>query len=162
MREKVLDAMLAKQTLQQIAAWCKPEVSEATLSRWRMKIFHRKLATQSAVIDAIANKDQNKKQAVSTAVQRAVTIATLDPFTARLHQHQATIDKSLNTTEDPLAVAALISTDIRGLELNARLCGRLENAGSQTIINIVTPQAQPAEPAQPADCYGTIDIKASR
>jgi hypothetical protein len=164
MRAKVVDAIIAHQTLQQIASWLQPKVSEATLCRWRMKVLATSGKAQDAVNQAIANIDKGLPQAAREVASRAAIAASIDPFIARVEElrreRQAVKDACLQSLETPdLGTwAKLDGNDLKELEIHAKLAGRY-NDGSQTTINIVVPMtAQPAA-SEPADIE-IIDIRA--
>jgi hypothetical protein len=155
-RQKIIEAILAGSTLRQITAWANPPVSTASICRFKRNALAKVQDSLSAANLAIANRDTDLppdstivKQDVSLAVTRAALTAAADPFIARIQKHQATLDAAITDAaadKDARGIASLVSTDLKGLELHARLAGRLDTPAQQTNIMIVCPAGAP-EPA---------------
>ena len=162
MAERVPDSQIAK------AQWLKPPIDRTTLWRFRKTKLEAKLqqaalgpATVAATLQAkglLANTDQ-VNEAVNAVVAATVARLGADPYLARIARHQQTIDDSLQDAradKDGRTVAALIGTDLKGLELDARLTGRLETVATTTNIYVV----QNAIALPPAPERPVIDVKA--
>lgn len=140
-RKKIIDAILSRQAYRDIEKWADPPVTRGSLSRFAVTLRHKtrdKVSAISEVIAQNANNDKELSPAVTRAVTEAAMLAVLDPIRERIAQHQRTIDRSLSTAEineDGRTVASLISTDLKGLELDARLSGRLDNQQSGIVNN---------------------------
>jgi hypothetical protein len=169
MREQIDTELLAGKTPADIArsSWLNPKLSRQAI--WGYWVDHVKprLGANTSILKALQDNGLLSEAAnverVGKELERVTGAALLaDPYRARIAQHQATADRAMVTAEangDGRTVAALISTDLKGLELDARLTGRLDTSASPSVsIIIQVPQAQAATVAQQAADGEIIDI----
>lgn len=167
-RHKIIEALLAGQTLKQIAAWTEPAVSTAAICRWRRNA----IAPANQALSAIA--PNNDIHAIPTAahvdhqaVTRVALLNAADPFLTAVAHQTTRRARWMRDIEDAgdysdngpdyKTLAVLDRNDQSGLELHARLAGRLDApAQNQTNIMIVCP-ASHTEAVQEPDVV-TIDI----
>jgi hypothetical protein len=171
-RKRIIDALLAGQSVRAIAATLDPPMHYTALDRYRREKMQPALrnAAQSAKVLARATSIPANEIPPETAVSlnRAAARALQDapivqPYLARIAEHQQTIDAAIGfacDNEDPKAVAALVTTDLKGMEFHARLMGVSLDGPRQaaTEVNLTLmlpiPRALPVEaPRQlaPAD-----------
>jgi hypothetical protein len=169
--ERILKAMTANQTDQQIAAWVNPRLDRTTLWRFRKNKLQPMLQQRAqgpamvaqALQDAGIIRDAEEMHVATKAVMAATAAsAAADPLLARIMEHQRTLDAAIGFAcdhEDPKSVAACVATDLKGLELHARLTGRLESQqGPSVAIQIVCPAQGNAPTVTASDDGITIDI----
>jgi hypothetical protein len=145
---KVIDALLAGKSLRKVALLA--GVSHTVVDDYKRRTF---LPTLQAAqkINAVKELAQSPEQQIveTTTLTRASLAA--DPILSRIAHHQKTIDAAIvdaSAEKKGRDIAALISTDLKGLELDAKLTGRLDNAGPNIAIQIVCPASElPDEPA---------------
>jgi hypothetical protein len=155
-RATIIEGLLAGKSLRAIGNSVNPPVHHVVLHKYKRKHIQPTMdgaAVLSTALKALADSGEGNGVTIdAVTATRAALLA--DPYLARTAQHRATIDRSLTQAEadgDGRTVAALIGTDLKGLELDARLSGRLDSAqaANQTIY-IVTPavsiQAVPQGP----------------
>jgi hypothetical protein len=158
-RQKVIDALLAGQSLRKVAKLA--GVSHTVVDDYKRKVFTPTL-NAAQKLNAVKELAQSPQEQVvaTTTLTRAVLHS--DPLLARIAEHQQTVDAAIGfacDNEDPKSVAALISTDLKGLELHARLTGRLESQqGPSVAIQIVCPAGAQQPTIRPEDGGVTIDI----
>lgn len=138
-RAEIIAALAAEQPYREIAKWSKPTVTIGTLSRFKSRTLQNLFANVSKANEAIAN-GMTRPEDVQSVTRAAMHVA-IDPFCSRISQHAATIDNAIDDAKtlregrmDGRTIASLISTDLKGLELKARLEGRLDNV---TVLNTV-------------------------
>lgn len=157
-RKKVIDALIAGQSLRKVAKLA--GVSHTVVDDYKRKVFTPTLmaAQKLNAVKALAQTPQEQVVA-TTSLTRAALHS--DPLLSRIAEHQQTIDAAIGfacNNEDPKSVAALVSTDLKGLELHARLTGRLDSTPqNQVNIQIVCP-VSPGAPAVEQEAVTTIDI----
>jgi len=147
-----------------IAPKLKPTITRQTLWRFMRDKVKPAMEGPATIIKDLKAKgllreDISPEQALGVA--RSVTSVALasDPIRSRILKHQETVDACIQDAKDAKdgrTVAALLGADYRGIELDARITGRL-TAGDQTTINIVVPMA--AQPAVEPQDFEVIDIK---
>lgn len=136
-RQKIVEAIVAETPYRLVSAWTNPKVSPAAISRFASRIKSRTADTIHQAKVAIANIDKGVTPELEQAVTRAALTAAADPFVARILKHQATVDAEIGTAAgDARGIAALVSTDLKGLELHARLTGRLETRSDAPTTNL--------------------------
>ncbi len=162
--QKIIEAIVSRQPYRDIEKWTNPPVTRGSLSRFARDIQAKTRDAIGTANTALAQYDAQLPDSVTNSVTHAALVAASDPFYARIQKHQVTLDREIGTsTGDARGIAALISTDLKGLELHARLAGRLDAPAPTTNILIVCPAGtQPAQ-VQPDDTdIVTIDIGKSR
>jgi hypothetical protein len=90
----------------------------------------------------------------------------VEPYIARVRKHQATIDAEMERVSsgekpDPRGIAALVSADLKGIELDARLTGALDTArpaGPDVNLAIMVQIPRATAPEPPRDVM-TIDVE---
>jgi hypothetical protein len=160
---KIIDAILAGKPVRVIAASVTPPVSYMAVQRYRSKVVAPALANSATLSKVLTAQGFNAVETLSTPNVTDVTRAALqaDPILQRIAAHRQTVDSKIIEAQ-PAGAAALISADLRGLELEARLTGRLDSAAPTTQINIVGPITIDQRHL-PADYSGeVIDLTASK
>lgn len=165
-KQEIIDALLSGSTLRAIAVTLDPPVSVMALCRYRKSIVRPALRRAAAVAKVQKLSDANGKTmerhgitAVSDDVAPAlVQEASLalkhaemtDPYLARIAKHQATIDAAIAEADDGKTIAALVGVDYKGIELDARLTGRLDhdkpNQSISLAVMVNIPRAIPDAP----------------
>ena len=135
--QKVLDGLLAGVPYHKIGQSVTPPLTAMAIMRYKKRFLEPTLKGAGELVrslQSIANGERPEKELDPVAVTRAALAA--DPYLSRIARHHETIDNSLAAAtkkKDGKAVAALVGVDLKGLELDARLTGRLEtSAGSVT------------------------------
>lgn len=164
---QILDWIAQKQSPVEISAKLKPPISRCTIWRYIRDKVKPALQGPAAVVNDLAERGLLSQEVTPNQAMQAVLSATVagmkaDPLLSRIQAHRATVDAKANGAT-AAGAAALIGADLRGIELEARLTGRLDTGSTQVNIAIVTPAAPGAlGPASPeSDCV-TIDIQASK
>lgn len=165
-RKYIIDALLCGRPLRQIAGTLQPSVSIMALQRYKAKIVKPALSNAVIVAKVSGKLPPNGKTIESpdlTEDEGAVVLRTAtnvlrnapitDPYLARIQEHQRTIDAAIGfacDNEDPRSVAALVATDLKGIELDARLTGRLDhdkpNQSISLAVMVNIPRAIPDAP----------------
>jgi transcriptional regulator with XRE-family HTH domain len=128
-RQEVVNALLAGKPLREVAKLA--GVSHQALSVYkRDKLIPTLQAAQKVnALRALAETPAQQTQSVATLTRAALSA---DPILARIAQHQNQVDSKI-AGADPKGTAALISADLKGLELSARLTGLLDTGSSVTV-----------------------------
>ena len=165
-RQRIINAILAGSSLRQIAAWAEPKVTESAICRWKQKAAATFRNTRAEIADAVTNSlaynDANTPIAPNSEVIRAATQAALvaasDPFLLAAEKQAKRRSRWMDEIEtagdysdngpDYATLAKLDRNDQTGLELHARLAGRLDTGTHNTVnVAIVCPtQADAPEP----------------
>lgn len=148
-REQIVQALINGETPKKIAKWVNPRLSHVAIYNYRNAKFQPAMnaavtaatvasAYSTAKLQEIADNPTRTNQALTELTQTALTA---DPIRARLAQHQATVDATLERTvsgekPDPRGVAALIAADLKSLELDCRLTGRLDTRPTTGDVNL--------------------------
>jgi len=147
-RQEVNNALLAGMSLRAVAkiAGC----SHSQVAIYKTLIFGPALSTARRV-NEIAGEGDRPVQAKE--VNRA--LATIEPLRQRIESHRRVVDSKLQDT-DAKGAAALISADLRGIELEAKLTGALEGQrlGSVTFQNVILMPKNPD--IEEADACGAV------
>lgn len=149
-KDYIVNSLLAGVPIRKIAATIQPTIHYTTINQYRMTVIRPaiKNATILARVSGI-DKTMPSEQLAGVVLQETTkslqAAPIVDPYLARIAQHAATIDRNLVNAEadgDGRTVAALVGVDLKGLELDARLTGRLDTVGATTTtIYVMTPQA---------------------
>jgi hypothetical protein len=165
----LIDSMLVeKRPLREIGRSVTPPVSAMALHRYNEKHIKPTLEGVATLSKALQSLAEGSVMDPALLDSKSVTQAALaaDPLLARIARHQATIDGSIldaQADKDGRAIASLIGTDLKGLELHARLTGRLESQqGPSVAIQIVCPAGAQQPTIKAEDGGVTIDIGPSR
>lgn len=170
-------ALLAGQPYRDITAWTQPPVTPMALSRYKRSAVALTKSAFEAVKTAVANNDNELTPAVTRAVTAAALTAATDPFLTIAERQAARRARWMKEIEDAGdytdqgpdygTLAKLDRNDQTGLELHARLAGRLDaapTAGSNTfvLVPIAVPMAQalPIAPAVDAEWCEVPEEKA--
>lgn len=154
-----MEALACNRPYREIALWADPPVTTMALSRYKRSATAHISAVIAKANAAITNNDGHLTPSVMSAVTQAALLTASDPLLARISKHQATADAEIaSASGDGRTVAALIGADLRGIELTARLTGRLDSGAAAVTVNLVCPA--PAPVATESDDVVTIDITA--
>lgn len=160
-REKIIDALVSRQPYRDIEKWAVPPVTRGSLSRFASHFMRDTRAKIDAAKTAITNSGKELGDDVTASVTKAALAVATDPFLARIAKHQARADAALDAADgDARGTAALLGADYRGLELAARLTGRLSAGAGDIVVQVVCPAV--GTQAEPADDVVTIDITPGR
>ncbi len=154
-RKKVVDALLAGQSLRKVAKIA--GVSHTQVDDYKRTKFMPMLQAAQK-LNAVRELAESPEDQITNTSNLTRAALAADPLLSRISRHQATLDAEIaSATGDARGVAALIGTDLRGIELHAKLTGRLDAPAHQTNIMIVCPAGDaPAVTLEP-DAV-TIDI----
>ena len=155
-RADIEKAIIAGQTIRDIAKWVVPRVSAMAVQRHRTKLLKPALRNTAK---SIVN------EAIATAAKRGVEVSASElrdvaerqrlaqPFIARVAEMDAARARMFNlaeSKEDPRGWASLDSVRLKAVELEAKLAGALDSqaAASQTSITmLLLPRPDAPEPA---------------
>jgi hypothetical protein len=163
-RNQIVEGLLSGRSYREIGESVTPRVSAMALHRYKAKRIGPTLDGAGVLSKALQTLAQANGQDAVPLDPKAVTQAALlaDPLLARIARHQQTIDGSIleaQADKDGRTIASLIGTDLKGLELHARLTGRLESQqGPSVAIQIVCPAQGNAPTVTASDDGVTIDI----
>ena len=138
-RQKVIDALLAGKSLRKVASLA--GISHTQVAEYKRKVFLPTLQASQKInaIKALAETPEDQL-AIPANLTRAALAA--DPILSRIAAHQERVDRSLQSAEskeDARGVASLVSTDLKGLELQARHTGRFDAPQAVAPIQVVIP-----------------------
>ena len=143
--DEILKAMMGGQKDTEIRKWMWPKLDVMALSRFRRFRMQKVIAGMSTVPSAMAMALQKKGLLPDTEEVAQIVAATAavmaDPLVDRIKKHQELIDEQLQKPKLTAGGASmLINTDLRGIELYAKLTNRLQAPSSGVSITIVNPQ----------------------
>jgi hypothetical protein len=148
MFSQILEALVRGDSAYEIHKWARPKIAESTLTRYRNTKLAPAVQAQAAAPMAMAQALQargllpdNEEVAEVVAATSAV-LAGADPLLQRIEKHQDIMDQALKDPEVKLgAKMDVIRTDLKGIELFAKLTGRLDKDVKPGVkIQIVNPQ----------------------
>lgn len=155
-RSKIIQWLIEGVTPGQVAKRIKPTISHVSL--WRYRTEKIKPAMERASKSAIPMEIKEigiTADVVPAGVKDEMVQALVDdPLVSRISRRYSQFDKWLESAEnkdggpDHRALAALTTTELRAIELHARLTGRLDS--SQVTNNtaiLVLPQSQALQAA---------------
>lgn len=168
-KKHIIQALSNGIPLRKIAATLDPPLHFASLQRYKLAHIRPALRNAHAMAKILGQdmslSDDDLARLTATATSQAIQAQqVVDPYLSRIAKHQKTLDDSITDARadgDGRTVAALISTDLRSLELDAKLTGRLDaSAGNHTTVYVLTPQCTVSF-GQPAEQLGpVVDVKA--
>jgi hypothetical protein len=141
-RDKIIEALIAGQTPDAVAQWCKPPLHKTTIWRFRRSHIASKLSrieeTAKALQDNILQSAAGN-QTVDPAVIQAATSAlcTADPIMSRVLAKYQRYDDMYAKTVDPQGFSSIDRAETQALTLHANLTGRLQQSGPSTVVQIV-------------------------
>ena len=145
--DQILEAIVRGDGNAAILSWCNPPVNTTTLYRFRKFRLPRAIRNRAAAPMAMAEALQRKGLLPDTEEVAQIVAATAavqaadDPLLKRLTVHQEIIDRHLKDDKLKIGAAvALISCDLKGIELYAKLTNRLQAPSTGMNITIVNPQ----------------------
>ena len=159
-RQRVVAALLQGQSLRKAASLA--GVSHTQVAKYKNRVLAPTLraAEKLQAIHIVADSDDPSTVSPATLTKAAIAA---EPIRSRIALHQQTIDRSIKTAEegkDARAIAALIRTDLSGLELDAKLTGLLDGPSHVTVNNlaiVMSPKSEALEPAIDAHCEQVSD-----
>lgn len=148
-RQEIIDCLLAGESGKKIAERLNPKLSHVSIYKFRNQVIKPRL---QAARNAAKQLSQNPEAiaAVTSAVNTRVLTEALEaakPLISRIAQHRATVDARIENASDKV-VAGLISADLKGLELEARLTGLLDGGAHVSVNNVavlLSPKCEDAE-----------------
>lgn len=158
---QVLDWIALGKSDSWIAKKLQPRLDPTTIWRYRKRRMQAETNPAANVVDILKSKNLISETASVSDLTHAIESATVpslqaDPIRARLARHRDTIDASLAAADDGKTVAALVGVDLKGLELDARLTGRLDAPTVQVVNMVMVPASEALASMQPQ----AIDITA--
>lgn len=170
-RHRIIEAIAANRPLTEVSAWTDPPVSRAALNRFKSRAIAEHNERIIAAKKAIANSDNELGRAEHGAVQRAALAVAVDPFLQSVMRQTERRGRWMRDIEeqgevdpergpDYKTLAVLDRNDQSGLELHAKLAGRLDAGANQVTVQVVFGAQGPAAPAEIEFDGVTLDIKA--
>lgn len=156
--DEILKALVAGQPIKAIQRWMWPKMDFMAISRFKRFRMAQALenVNKAPITMAMALKEKgllpDTKEVADVVAATAAAMVNDDPLVARIKKHQDLVDERLkNPKLTAGATAVLINTDLRGIELYAKLTNRLQAPATGVNITIVNPQ-----PAQRGDILSPI------
>jgi ribosomal protein S8E len=161
-RQRVVNAILAGASLRKAASMA--GVSHTQVAEYKKRVISPTLqaAQKLNAIQIVANSENPSTVSPETLTKAAIAAG---PLVARIMEHQKTIDSVLldaKVNNDARGVSALIGTDLKGLELTARLTGLLDGPSSVSITNVALLLQPKDEPAAEHSAQVTVEIEADK
>jgi hypothetical protein len=147
-----------------IAKRLQPPIDQSTIWRFRRKRLVPALQGSAAVVNDLARKgllrdDIHPEHAMQAIRDASVQSVAADPLRSRILKHMETLDAAIQDArddKDARGIAALISTDLKGMDLDARLSGRLDAGPKYSTVTFVLMAAQGGQ-AAPVQAQVTIE-----
>jgi len=132
-RKHVIDQLLAGVPLRKVAAPL--NISHVSLGAYRRKVLLPtiKAAGKFNAIQEMAQTPTEQAEVV-TSLTRAVISA--GPILSRIAEHRKVVDSKISKAT-PAGAASLMNADLKGLELEARLTGLLDNSAGGSSLTVV-------------------------
>ena len=165
-RKYIIEALTNGVPLRKLAATLDPPIYFTSLQRYKLAMVKPALRNAHALAQVLAKSktisDEDLQQITATTAAQAIQAQpVIQPYLARIAKHQETIDSAIvnaQADQDGRTAAALIATDLKGMELHARLNHCLDApAGPAIAIQIVVPTAAQVRTG-PADDGDVVDI----
>lgn len=167
-RKKIIDALVSGTSYRDITAWTDPPVTPMALSRYKRSSVDALLRHVTEAKSSMVNTNTGEAEINSEAVTRVALATASDPFLLAATKQMARRERWMRDIEDAgdysdsgpdfATLAKLDRNDQTGLELHARLAGRLDSgAVNQTNIMIVCGPDRQVQP-EPMDDGVVIDI----
>lgn len=165
-RQQIIDRLLAGEGCRKIATSVIPPLSHTAVYNYRNCKLSPALngavglakSLQSLQHGMTPSAESQQREVMQVASQVASLAMAADPLLSRIGRRQEQIDNAIAQASDGKEVAALVNADYRGIELHAKLTGRLESAQNVTNIMVVCSAGQ-APPAEPEYEGETIDLR---
>ncbi len=166
-KDRIINALLSGMSLRKLAATLDPPIHFTSLQRYKLQKVRPVTRNAHAIAKILGKSKAMTAEQLADVTRELATEAILaapvaDPYLARTAQHRQTIDEALidaKADKDGKTIAVLIGTDLKGLELDARLTGRLESrqSGPDLALQfmVMIPRATVAAELSP-----TIEVKA--
>ena len=155
-RQQIIDALLAGESLRKVAG--RLGISHVQVGAYKRKVIVPAVRTAQKLQALQPVADNAVSQTVSTVSLTRATIAAA-PFVDRINKHRATVDAKM-VDADGRTAASLISADLKGLELEARITGLLDGPSHVTVNNlaiVMSPKSEALEPAIDVHCEQVSD-----
>lgn len=165
-KKHIIDCLLAGMPLRKLAATLDPPIYFTSLQRYKLGIVRPAVRNAHVLAKVLGNgkslsDDEIAGVALETATKAVQAQHVADPYLARTAKHRETIDQALAVEGvDGRTVAALIGTDLKGMELDARLTGRLDsgNSGTTNIYMLTAPAIVFGTPSAPEPVGPVVDV----
>jgi transcriptional regulator with XRE-family HTH domain len=149
-KKKVLDAILAGQSLRKVAKLA--GVSHTVIADYKRRVVYPALKT-AAKIQEVQGIPETGGEIIQESANLTRAVIAADPILSRMEQRRLDRERLLKTAEDSADLrgwAAIDRNDISATELEARLTGRLDSqpTGGQVAV-VVLPVAGLPGPAAP-------------
>ena len=148
MLDRIIGALMKGDSLESIRVWAYPTPSRNSLFRFKKNRMARVIEAKAGAPRAMATALQEKgllpdcAEVDQVVAATAGAIAMADPLLSQMSKHQHIINEVLDDPNvKPVAKMDAIRTDLKRVEMWAKLTGRLEKtSGSGVRIEIVNPQ----------------------
>ena len=153
-RQEIVNALLAGKALREVAKLA--GVSHTAVDIYKRKKFLPTLALAQKV-NASSEVEQSLERQVTNVATLTKAVISAAPIISRIQKHQETLDQAIldaRQEKDARGVAALIRTDLSGLELDARLTGLLDS-GTHVHVNQLAVIMSPKDEPEPAEAIET-------
>lgn len=128
----IIQELLKGTNLRKLATTLVPPVAFQSLSNYRIR-YLRPLIMSPRALPRILGKDVPQSllssitpQMIETLERDKATTPLVERYMARIEKHQQTTDKHVLKAKDGKTVASLITADLKGIELHARVAGVLD------------------------------------
>lgn len=182
-KQRVIDGILAGESIRDIAASVSPPLSRAAVARFRQAVvapavkqsFHKlnelkRMRDECAPADptSIVPPRGNTNHLDAVAARETERSALVNPFLKRIatkyDRYDKLLDKATAAAEPDLkAIAALDACETRSMDLHAKLVGAIAPEASQQVTNnivLMLPRPVDDAPARPMlDDGNVIDIE---
>lgn len=143
-RTHIINSLLGGVSTRKIAATLNPPLHYTSLNRYKKQIVRPALSRAAATAKVLGESISMEPSkildvAVETAAVALRDAPVTDIYTSRVRKHQATLDKAIENAmeeKDGRSVAALVATDYKGVELDARLNHALDAPMATPNVNL--------------------------
>ncbi len=144
-REKIIEALLNEESPQSISKWVNPPLSHVAIWRYRSNKIIPKLSEVQRTAKAMQEnilQAASKGIAVNPELFKAVTSAAVDadPLLQRINRKYERYENLASSAAEVLdyqGFAAVDRAETQTMRLHAELTGRLQQAQSTTLVQIV-------------------------
>jgi hypothetical protein len=164
--QQILDWIAAGKDCESIAGKLQPPLHSTTIWRYKRNKLQAAMQGPASVISDLAAKgllrqDIQPAQALQAAVSAGAAALAADPLISRIQQHRAIVDAKISEA-GAQGAASLISADLKGLELEARLTGRLDSTAGAQSLTVVCGDIHVHQADAPREPGVTIDLTAQK
>lgn len=167
MEDQIVQALLRKDTPQKIAQWVKPKVSVSAIREYGLRLraaVRESSAAPSAMAQALQARGllTDSPEVAEIVEATSAVLAQSDPLLSRVRRNYEALDDQMvvelakpPSKRNAAAICGLVSTDLRAVEMEARLTRRLDSPAQGLSITIVTPHSPTPDIKSPIRQIGT-------